>query len=62
MAMHLARHGRVGFGEEIEIHQGVEIGRPSVLFATAFGTAEAVESIEVKGGAVVVAEGRFTLP
>ena len=62
MAMHLARHGRVGFGEEIEIHQGVEIGRPSVLFATAFGTADAVESIEVKGGAVVVAEGRFTLP
>ena len=36
-AVHLARHGRIGFGEEIEITQGVEIGRPSTLFARADG-------------------------
>ena len=28
LAVHLARHGRIAFGEEIEIEQGVEIGRP----------------------------------
>ena len=33
LAVHLARHGRIGFGEEIEISQGVEIGRPSKLYA-----------------------------
>src|SRR5947209_2323976 len=31
IAVHLARHGVVDFGTEIEIHQGAEIGRPSVL-------------------------------
>ena len=29
LALHLARHGRIAFGEEIEISQGVEVGRPS---------------------------------
>ena len=28
LALHLARHGRIAFGDEIEISQGVEIGRP----------------------------------
>ena len=31
LALHLARHGRIAFGDEIEIEQGVEIGRPSKL-------------------------------
>ena len=31
LAVHLARHGRIEFGEEIEIRQGAEIGRPSLL-------------------------------
>ena len=30
LAVHLARHGVSGFGERIEIHQGAEIGRPSL--------------------------------
>jgi hypothetical protein len=34
-----ARHGRIGFGEQIEIRQGAEIGRPSVLYATVVGGA-----------------------
>lgn len=62
LALHLARHGAVSFGEEIEIRQGEEIGRPSTLFASAFGSAEAVERIEVGGCAVVVARGEFGLP
>jgi trans-2,3-dihydro-3-hydroxyanthranilate isomerase len=59
LAIHLARHGRIGFGEEIEIRQGAEIGRPSVLYARAEGTEEEITRVEVGGSAVVVAEGDF---
>jgi trans-2,3-dihydro-3-hydroxyanthranilate isomerase len=62
LALHLARHGRISFGDEIEISQGAEIGRPSTLFARATGTADAVEAIEVGGSAVIVARGEFRLP
>ena len=41
LAVHLARHGRIAFGERIEISQGTEIGRPSTLYATAYGAATA---------------------
>jgi len=61
LAVHLARHGRVPFGAEIEITQGVEIGRPSTLFARVDGSAERVERVEVGGSAVVVARGEFSL-
>ena len=61
LARHLARHGRIGFGDEIEISQGVEIGRPSMLFARADGTEEKLERIEVGGSAVIVARGEFRL-
>jgi trans-2,3-dihydro-3-hydroxyanthranilate isomerase len=57
LALHLARHGRIGFGQEIEIRQGAEIGRPSVLYAVATGSRERVESVEVGGVAFIVAEG-----
>jgi trans-2,3-dihydro-3-hydroxyanthranilate isomerase len=62
LACHLARHGRTTFGEEIEIRQGAEIGRPSVLFARADGTTAAIERVEVGGSAVTVARGEFRLP
>lgn len=62
LALHLARHGRIGFGEEIVISQGAEIGRPSTLHARADGSADGVEAIEVGGSAVVVARGEFKLP
>jgi trans-2,3-dihydro-3-hydroxyanthranilate isomerase len=62
LALHLARHGAVPFGEEIEIRQGEEIGRPSFLYAGAHGTRDSVERIEVGGCAVVVARGEFALP
>jgi len=61
LAMHLARHGRIALGEEIEISQGDEIGRPSRLHARVDGTAEQVERIEVGGSAVIVARGEFRL-
>ena len=57
LALHLARHGRIEFGEQIEIHQGTEIGRPSTLYAVA----RSEQEIEVGGSAVVVARGEFRL-
>ena len=57
IALHLARHGRIEFGQEIEIHQGLEIKRPSTLYAVARSETE----IEVGGQAVVVARGEFRL-
>jgi trans-2,3-dihydro-3-hydroxyanthranilate isomerase len=62
LAVHLARHGRLGFGEAIEISQGAEIGRPSTLSARVDGSAEQLERVEVGGSAVVVARGEFKLP
>lgn len=61
LAVHLARHGRVAFGEEIEIRQGVELARPSLLRARATGSADAVERVEVAGSAVIVASGEFVV-
>ena len=40
LAVHLARHGRIAFGQTVEIHQGAEIGRPSLLKAAAEGSAD----------------------
>ena len=60
LAVHLARHGRIAFGEQIEIRQGAEIDRPSTLYAAAHGTAERLERVEVGGSAVVVARGEFS--
>jgi trans-2,3-dihydro-3-hydroxyanthranilate isomerase len=62
LAVHLARHEKIGWGDEIEISQGVEIGRPSTLSAKAEGSAERIERVEVGGSAVVVARGEFKLP
>lgn len=62
LALHLARHGRIAFGDTIVIEQGAEIGRPSTLHARVVGTAERVELIEVGGSAIVVARGEFHLP
>jgi trans-2,3-dihydro-3-hydroxyanthranilate isomerase len=59
LAIHLARHGRIAFGDEIEIRQGAEIGRPSTLYARAEGSGDRVERVEVGGSAVVVAHGEF---
>jgi trans-2,3-dihydro-3-hydroxyanthranilate isomerase len=59
LAIHLARHGRIRFGEQIEISQGAEINRPSTLYATAEGEGDRVDRVEVGGSAVVVARGEL---
>jgi trans-2,3-dihydro-3-hydroxyanthranilate isomerase len=61
LALHLVRHGRLDYGEEIEIEQGIEIGRPSKLYARVHGIGDVVERIEVGGSAVIVARGEFRL-
>jgi trans-2,3-dihydro-3-hydroxyanthranilate isomerase len=62
LAVHLARHGRIAFGDEIVIEQGVEIGRPSTLHARARGSRDRLDSVEVGGHAVIVGQGTFGLP
>jgi trans-2,3-dihydro-3-hydroxyanthranilate isomerase len=59
LAIHLARHGRIRFGEQIEIRQGAQIGRPSLLYATATGEGDRIDKVEVGGSAVIVAEGNY---
>jgi trans-2,3-dihydro-3-hydroxyanthranilate isomerase len=61
LAVHLARHGRTRFGERIEIRQGIEIGRPSLLHAVVEGSAERIDRVRVGGGAVIVARGEYEL-
>jgi len=62
LAVHLARHRWAEFGRQIEIRQGAELGRPSLLLATAVGSGEALERVEVAGAAVIVARGEFFVP
>ena len=62
LAVHLARHGRIEFGETIEISQGAEIGRPSKLYASAEGTPDRIERVRVGGSAVTVSRGEFAIP
>ncbi len=59
LAIHLARHGFAEYGQEIQITQGVEMGRSSVMRATAEGTGESIHSVHVGGHAAVVAEGKL---
>ena len=62
LAVHLARYERIAFDTEIEISQGVELDRPSTLYAKASGSADRIERVEVGGSAVIVAQGEFRLP
>lgn len=62
LAVHLVRHGWIAFGEEIEIAQGAEIRRPSILYARVEGRDGLVERVEVGGSAVIVGQGEFNIP
>jgi trans-2,3-dihydro-3-hydroxyanthranilate isomerase len=59
LALHLTRSGRLAAGEVLRVEQGVEMGRPSTLYAR-IGDGD-VPSIEVGGCARVVARGQFML-
>ena len=61
LACHLCRHGLLDWGTEIEITQGVEIDRPSRLYARAEGSDGTIERVEVGGRAVVVARGEYRI-
>jgi len=61
LAVHLARHGRIQYGQQISIRQGAEIGRPSVLHARVEGSEERVERVLVGGSALIVARGEYRL-
>lgn len=62
IACHLARHGKIRFGDEIVISQGAAIGRPSTLYARAEGSGGLIDRVEVGGQAVTVARGEFQVP
>jgi trans-2,3-dihydro-3-hydroxyanthranilate isomerase len=59
LALHLSRAGRLGPSDVLCIEQGVEIGRPSTLYAR-IGAGQ-TPSIEVGGTARLVARGQFTI-
>ncbi len=61
LAAHLVRHGRIASGQEIEIAQGAEIGRPSTLYARADGHDGRIGRVDVGGAAVIVGHGEFSL-
>ncbi len=61
LAVHLCRHRRIAFGARIEIGQGAEIGRPSLLHARVEGDGERIERVEVGGSAVIVGRGELSL-
>jgi trans-2,3-dihydro-3-hydroxyanthranilate isomerase len=57
LAIHLARYGRAGYGQEIRIMQGREIGRPALMTASATGQSDHVSAVFVRGHGTVVARG-----
>ena len=61
LGIHLARHGRIEFGQEVEVSQGAEVGRPSTLYVRVDGSPDKIERVEVGGSAVTVARGEFRL-
>ncbi len=61
LAVHLVRHKLIAFGDEIQISQGAEIGRPSALYVKTSGSNGRLDAVEVGGSAVIVGRGEFTL-
>ncbi|QCP53613.1 PhzF family phenazine biosynthesis protein [Trinickia violacea] len=59
IAIHLARYGLIPWGEPLHILQGVEIKRPSHMYALVDGSERGIESVKVSGHGVVVARGRL---
>jgi trans-2,3-dihydro-3-hydroxyanthranilate isomerase len=59
LALHLRRAGRLAEGAVLRVEQGIEMGRPSTLYAR-IGDG-AAPSIEVGGCAKIVARGQFVL-
>lgn len=62
LAVHLARHGAIAFGTVLDIRQGEEVGRPSVLEAVAEVDADGgLARVAVGGPGVIVARGDYRM-
>jgi trans-2,3-dihydro-3-hydroxyanthranilate isomerase len=61
LAIHLARHQLAGYCQDIEIHQGVEMGRPSLMKANVRSRDGRPYSVRVSGSGVVIARGTIYL-
>ena len=59
LGVHLARHDQIAFGQQIEVRQGEEIGRPSVLLVRVEAAGGQVTAVDVGGSAVIVARGEL---
>jgi trans-2,3-dihydro-3-hydroxyanthranilate isomerase len=58
---YLVRHGFVASDEQLHIHQGMEIARPSIIAVRAKLSDDLVQEVRVAGSTVFVANGRFFL-
>lgn len=56
LAVHLGRHGKVPFGADVEIIQGVEIKRRSCMNACAEGSEQHLSRVRVWGTAITFAD------
>ncbi len=59
LAVHLVRHGLAAPGQRLEIRQGAEIGRPSLLLARAEGERDRFTRVEVGGSVLTVGRGEL---
>jgi len=59
VAAYLCRRGTLAVGQELTIHQGAYVGRPSVITARVVGTAPAYSGVRVSGRVNMVASGVF---
>ena len=59
LGVHLVRSGRLAPGQTVELHQGVEIGRPSVLHVRIEASGDEMTRVVVGGAAVIVARGSY---
>jgi trans-2,3-dihydro-3-hydroxyanthranilate isomerase len=59
---YLVARGKVSSGVRINLHQGVDIGRPSELFLSATRDSANITNVRVGGRTVLVAKGQLFLP
>ncbi len=59
---YLVRHGAAATGQRIVIEQGVEMLRPSRIYAQATFRAGQIRDVRVGGRTIPIASGRFLLP
>jgi trans-2,3-dihydro-3-hydroxyanthranilate isomerase len=59
LAVHLVRHGRAAYGQQLEISQGAELLRPSLLLARIEGEGARIDRVEVGGQALLIGRGEI---